>query len=195
MITIKTYSGNEAEKHLQAVAQLRITVFREFPYLYDGSMAYEEKYLKMLFQSPDNVIVIAFDDEKVVGASTGLPLVDAGAEIAKPWTDLQDISKIFYFSESVLLKEYRGKGIGLRFFEERENWAKRLGRFEKMVFCGVVRSANHHRKPADYLPLDAFWKKRGFTKTENTVCEISWQDLDETEESPKMLHFWYKDLE
>jgi GNAT superfamily N-acetyltransferase len=194
MITIKTYSGNEAEKYIQAVAQLRITVFREFPYLYDGTMAYEAQYLKTLFQSPDNVIVIAFDGEKVVGASTGLPLSDAGAEIAKPWADLCDISKIFYFSESVLLKEYRGKGIGLRFFEERENWAKQLGRFEKMVFCGVVRSENHHRKPLDYLPLDDFWKKRGFTKTENTVCEMSWQDLDETAESPKMLHFWYKDL-
>jgi GNAT superfamily N-acetyltransferase len=194
MITTKTYSGNEAEKYIQAVAQLRITVFLEFPYLYDGTMEYEEKYLKILFQSPDNVIVIALDGEKVIGASTGLPLVDAGAEIAKSWTDSHDISKVFYFSESVLLKEYRGKGIGLRFFEERENWVKRLGRFEKMVFCGVVRSVNHHRKPANYLPLDNFWKKQGFMKTENTVCEISWQDLDETAESPKMLHFWYKDL-
>lgn len=194
MITIKTYSGNEAEKHLRAVAQLRITVFREFPYLYDGTMEYEAQYLKMLFQSPDNVVVIAFDGEQVVGASTGLPLKNVEAEIAKPWADLYDISKIFYFSESVLLKKYRGKGIGLRFFEERENWARQLGGFEKMVFCGVVRSANHHRKPADYLPLDDFWKKRGFTKTKNTVCEISWQDLDEMEASPKTLHFWYKDL-
>ncbi len=194
MISLKTYSGNDATKYIEAVAKLRISVFRAFPYLYEGTFEYEANYLKMLFQSPDNVIVIAFDGEKVIGASTGLPLENADPSIYEPWLNEYDISKIFYYSESVLSNEYRGKGIGLRFFEERERWAKQLGRFEKMVFCGVVRAENHHRKPKNYLPLDDFWKKRGFTKTKNIVCEISWQDLDEKEESPKTLHFWYKDL-
>jgi GNAT superfamily N-acetyltransferase len=194
MVEIKTLSGREAQAYLQELARLRIAVFREFPYLYDGDMAYEEEYLHTFFQAPDSVLVVVLDGGEVVGASTGLPLEQETANIQQPFLEQGlEVGRIFYCGESVLLPEYRGRGIGVRFFEERERWARRLERFDTLAFCAVVRPEDHPRRPADYVPLDAFWRRRGFERTE-LYCYISWRDLDETGESPKALRCWMKGL-
>ena len=44
-IEIRILKGDALKPALPALAGLRISVFREWPYLYDGSVDYEEKYL------------------------------------------------------------------------------------------------------------------------------------------------------
>ena len=44
-ITLECLSGAALLPHLDAVAALRIAVFRDWPYLYDGDAAYEREYL------------------------------------------------------------------------------------------------------------------------------------------------------
>ena len=39
---IRTVAGDELVAAIPALARLRMTVFRDYPYLYDGSEAYEE---------------------------------------------------------------------------------------------------------------------------------------------------------
>lgn len=195
MIEVKSFPANKAHRWLSEVARLRIQVFREFPYLYDGDLDYEREYLDVLFGSKDAVLVLAFDDGQVVGASTGMPLAAETPNIQEPFVHSPyPIEKVFYFSESVLDRRYRGQGIGKRFFEEREKWARELGGFEWLAFCAVVRPEDHPRRPVNYQPLDAFWRKRGFQPTD-MVCHISWKEIDEQEESPKPLQFWIKVLE
>lgn len=58
---IQRVSGSAIQAWLPVLAQLRIRVFREFPYLYDGSVAYEEKYLHSYVAVPDSVMVLARD--------------------------------------------------------------------------------------------------------------------------------------
>ena len=194
-IHIQCYTGSASQPFLTDLARLRIEVFRDFPYLYEGNMAYEKDYLQTFFEAPDSLLVIAQDGDQVVGASTGVPLAFETSEIQQPWREKgYDLEKIFYYGESVLQKAYRGRGIGVRFFEERERWARQLGRFGIATFCGVVRPEDHPRRPAGYIALDRFWERRGFSKTEDLVCYISWKDLDEPAESPKPLHFWCKEL-
>ncbi|MEO0730773.1 MAG: GNAT family N-acetyltransferase, partial [Pseudomonadota bacterium] len=60
-IEIKTLKGPEAEGVLDAVSQLRITVFRDWPYLYDGNADYERDYLAAFAQAADAVVVVARD--------------------------------------------------------------------------------------------------------------------------------------
>jgi hypothetical protein len=43
---IKILKSTEAREYLQAIAWLRITVFQEWPYLYQGSLEYERTYLE-----------------------------------------------------------------------------------------------------------------------------------------------------
>ena len=73
-------------------------------------------------------------------------------------------------------------------------WATGLGGFEQAVFCAVQRPADHPRRPAGYVPLDAFWRRRGFAPIEGVTCEFSWQDLDEAEATPKPMGYWIKRL-
>ena len=179
---------------LDDVARLRIEVFRAFPYLYDGDAAYERRYLAPYRDAADAILVGAFDGARLVGASPGTPMEDHaeefGAAFAKAGVPMD---QVFYCAESVLLPEYRGRGIGHAFFDQREAHARGLGR-KYAAFCGVIRPADHPARPADYRPLDAFWRKRGYEKLDDVVAEYSWRDLGDTVETAKPLQFWMRKL-
>ncbi len=192
---IERVSGSRITPYLPELARLRITVFREFPYLYDGNQAYEEQYLATYVDVADSVMALVWDGDKVVGASSGLPLeVETAATIHPFVAHGYDPQRLFYYGESVLLREYRGHGLGKRFFEEREAHARSLGRFDLLTFCAVERPADHSRRPADYVPLDAFWNRRGFVKHPELRTAFSWRDLDASEASLKPMVFWLKPL-
>ena len=194
-IRLERLTGPRLQELLPELARLRITVFRAFPYLYDGSLDYEQRYLRTYAEAADSVVVGAFDGDAVVGASTGLPLAHEPASLTQPFVDHGfDVAKVFYFGESVLLPDYRGHGIGVGFFREREAHARALGCFGHAAFCGVVRPVDHPRRPNGYVPLDAFWRKRGFAPVEGMVGSISWRDLDEPAETAKPMQFWVKAL-
>lgn len=191
---VEALRGEELDAALDDVARLRITVFRAFPYLYDGALDYERRYLETYRNSPEAVLVGAFDGARLVGAATGTPMQDHAGEFAEAFegTDL-DLSRIFYCAESVLLPEYRGRGIGHRFFDLREDHAKALDH-DYAAFCAVIRPGDHNLRPADYRPLDSFWAKRGYEKLPGALATFRWKDIDHEEETGKQLQFWIRAL-
>ena len=192
---LQRLSGAAINAWLPELARLRIQVFREFPYLYDGSAAYEENYLKTYVDAPDSVMVLAQDGERVVGASSGLPLEAEPPNAIEPFlAHGYDPRRIFYYGESVLLPEYRRRGLGKRFFEEREAHVRGLGRFEIACFCAVRRPVDHPRRPAGYAPLDVLWNRQGVVRHPELHTTFSWRDLDEDKASPKPMVFWLKSL-
>lgn len=195
MLSIQSVSGEALKDYIPALAALRIRVFREYPYLYDGDLAYEEAYLNTYVQAPDSVIVLVFDGDEVVGASTAIPMANETIEFKQPFIDAgYNPDEIFYCGESVLLPRYRGQGVGVAFFEQREAHAAKLGGFRYSCFCAVERPGDHPRRPADYEPLDRFWQKRGYQKTPELATSYRWKDLDEAEQSAKPMTFWMKML-
>jgi GNAT superfamily N-acetyltransferase len=191
---IEVLIGAAVEPAIADLARLRIQVFRDFPYLYDGDLDYERKYLRKFARLPESTVVVARDGEAIVGASTALPMVNAGDEVMKPFRAASlDPAQYYYFGESVLLPAYRGQGIGVAFFTEREARACALG-FRHATFCAVDRAADHPRRPKTYTPLDAFWTHRGYAKRPDLVARFDWKEIGETEESPKTLTFWVKTL-
>ena len=194
-LRIERFSGKGFENYVDALAGLRIEVFRDFPYLYEGSLEYEQKYIGTYLGAEDSVIVIAFDGERVIGASTGMPMAAETDEVKAPFLEHgYDPSKIFYFGESVLQKNYRGQGLGVRFFEQREAHAVSSGRFDRTCFCAVQRPADHPARPANYVPLDEFWGKRGYKKHPELNTTFSWRDVGDADESAKPMMFWIKQL-
>jgi|TARA_R110000851_G_scaffold132377_1_gene266790 GNAT superfamily N-acetyltransferase len=195
MLELKRLSGEALNQFIPELARLRIEVFRDFPYLYDGDPDYEARYLQTYIEAPDSVIVLAFDGDKVVGASTGIPLRYETDEVKAPFIKAGiDVDSVFYCGESVLLSQYRGKGAGVAFFEHREQHAQELGGYEFSCFCGVQRPEDHPRRPSGYKPLDNFWRKRGYEKHPELNTTFSWKELDEEHESPKPMTFWMKKL-
>jgi GNAT superfamily N-acetyltransferase len=194
-IRLERLTGPALRRHLPELARLRISVFRAFPYLYDGSLDYEERYLATYAGTADSVIVGAFDGDRVVGAATGLPLEREPESLTAPFVAQGFmVAEIFYFGESVLLPEYRSQGVGVGFFAEREAHARSLGRFTRTAFCGVVRPAAHPRRPASHVPLDAFWRRRGYEPVPGLIEQLSWRDLDEAEASAKPMQFSSRSL-
>ncbi|HQT39129.1 MAG TPA: GNAT family N-acetyltransferase [Acidocella sp.] len=194
-ITLQTLTGEAITPYLSALAALRIEVFRDWPYIYDGSLTYEEKYLQTYTQAERAAVVVAFAGDAVIGAATCLPLTAEPSHVQQPFVanglDPQDY---FYFGESVLRKAYRGRGIGVGFFEAREAQARRFKAYKMAAFCAVQRPNEHPLRPAGFVPLDAFWGKRGYTKQPQLQCRMSWTDRGDTEQSEKTLTFWTKNL-
>ncbi|MDR6842305.1 GNAT family N-acetyltransferase [Pseudoxanthomonas sacheonensis] len=193
--TIGLFRGPEISARLDDVARLRIGVFRAWPYLYEGSFEYEREYLAAYARSKDSLFVLASDDGKVIGASTGLPLSDDTPEFHKPFVERgMPVESVFYFGESVLLPEYRGRGIGHAFFDRREAHARALGRFRWAAFCSVDRENDDPRRPQEYRPNDAFWHKRGYQRRAGMTMHLPWQEAGRGE----VIHpltFWLRDLE
>ncbi len=193
-LEIKSFSGGDASPFLDDLARLRIAVFRDFPYLYHGDSDYERQYMEIYARSQGSIFVLAIEDDVVVGASTGTPMTAETDEVKAPFIAAgRDPAQYFYFGESVLLPQYRGRGIGVKFFENREAQARKLG-LRYATFCAVERPTDHPRRPENYQPLDAFWAKRGYAHHPELRTTFSWRDLDETSESPKPLSFWIRKL-
>lgn len=190
----KTIFGHDIANYLTDLANLRITVFKEYPYLYLGNIEYEKNYLQRYIDCESSILVLAYDNEKIVGASTGMPLRYEMPELKQPFENYSiAIDKLFYLAESVLLPPYRGQGIYKTFFAERERMAQKTG-CDYAVFCTVERPANHPAKPQDYQPLDIIWQKYGYAKQPDLKTAFSWQELNEKTESLKPMIFWLKKL-
>ena len=116
-VNYKKLYGNDIKQFLSDIASLRIRVFREYPYLYDGDLEYEKKYLSRYFSAKNSLITLAICDSEIIGATSCIPLSEEESvfKMAFKSSDF-DINRIFYFGESIILKEYRGKGIGSHFF-------------------------------------------------------------------------------
>lgn len=177
------------------LAGLRIKVFRAYPYLYEGSVGYEREYLKVYSRSARAYLYSVYDGDRMVGATTCLPLADETAEVRAPFVEAGlDLGRIFYFGESILLPEYRGLGLGHRFFDVREAHAGKYGVYGQTCFCAVQRPDDHPMRPVGYQPLDAFWTGRGYQRVPTLQSGFSWQDLGEAEESVKPMVYWMRDL-
>lgn len=193
-LDVRPLTGADLSAVLPDVARLRMTVFRDWPYLYEGSFDYEHRYLQSYRDSTGAILVGAFDGDTLVGAATGTPMEDHADDFAAAFdgTDMA-LTDIFYCAESVLLPAYRGRGIGHAFFDAREDHARRLGR-RISAFCAVQRPDDHPARPADYAPLDPFWRKRGYAPLPGVVASFSWTDLGDAEQSAKPMQFWSKPL-
>lgn len=193
-IDIKVLKDEDLREALPDLARLRINVFRSWPYIYDGSMDYETRYLQRYAHTDGAVIVGAYEDGQLVGAATGEPLEKEVIQFRRPFEEAGlDPKTIFYLAESVLDPAHRGKGIGHQFFDLREAHARTLG-FQTAAFCAVVRPDDHPEKPADYSPLDPFWIKRGYSKLENGIVYFPWRDLGAREETEKPMQVWTRQL-
>ena len=162
-ILIRSFIGSSIQPYLNSIARLRLEVFRDFPYLYESTLENEIAVVQAHIRCPDAIAVLVFDGSTVVGVSTGIPADQKEADFQKVLADHEIApARAFYFSESVLLKQYRGRGIGHHFYDLREDHVKNLKNYDSICFFTVPRANNDPERPADYLPLSEFWTKRGY---------------------------------
>lgn len=194
-LTFIRLTGRDFQTVFDDLAALRIAVFYEFPYLYEGSVAYEKKYLETYARADRSFLFAAYDGNRMVGATTALPLRDETEEVQQPFRQQgYSLDTIFYFGESILLPAYRGLGLGHRFFNEREAHARQFSQYTTACFCAVQRPADHPLRPDGYKPLDDFWTKRGYRQDTSLKSEFTWRDRTEAVETLKPMIYWTRRL-
>jgi GNAT superfamily N-acetyltransferase len=188
---LEVVTGDAIAPLLPALARLRIAVFREWPYLYEGDQRQEEQHLAAFAGDAGAALIVARDaGGEVIGCATCQPAAQAGATITHALRSL-DLGRFAYFGESVLLPAHRGQGIGVGFFTAREAHARSLG-LSGAAFCAVVRNPNDPRRPPGHAPLDGFWGRRGYVARPDLSCIMRWREVGDDREMPHSLGFWLK---
>lgn len=194
-LELRSLRGSEIEQCLDDLAELRMTVFRDWPYLYEGDLDYEKRYLAACVRSPRAFALVVRDGARTVGATTAMPLADEDEALQRPFLDAGiDSCTVFYNAESVLLPAYRGRGLYRGFFAAREAHARAFGDYDRITFCAVQRPADHPLRPPDHEPLDPIWRRYGYQPQPELVARFPWRDIGDRAETEKPLMFWLKDL-
>ena len=195
-LTVTALSGATIETAIPALARLRIAVFKEFPYLYEGALEYEAAYLQTYLECAESLIVTVQDGAEIIGASSALPLTAETSELRQPF-EMQgwDVERVFYLAESVLLPAYRGRGLGHQFFNLREAHAHKLGGFTHSAFCTVKRAVDHPARASGPHSLEGFWRGRGYAPNSALNATLYWQEIGQITQTPHEMGFWVKALE
>jgi GNAT superfamily N-acetyltransferase len=197
-LRVEILVSSGAAEFIPDIARLQLEVFSEFPHLYDNTPEQHTKLLQLMYGlSPNNLVILVFSGDELVGASTGRPVAEmmAGGGLAQRLEERGfDSDDFLYLSESVVRQGFRGRGLGVRFFEERESFARRLG-LRNSCFCSVQRPDDHPLQPAEYRSMDGFFEKRGYRKLDDLTLEFSWKDLDEPKQTPKAMQLWVRSLQ
>lgn len=193
-------NGSEIKSYLDRLGILRISVFREYPYLYEGTLEYERAYLAPLSESMDSLVVLVIDGDSIVGFSSATPLSSTHKELQIPFYNHNiEIGRILYLGELVLLPDYRRKGLGRRLMQENIQYAIDKQRFDSLALCAVDRSNYPINPPSGYRSSDSLWRLAGFVRagedgTPLIEATFSWRVVGETEESEHPMTFWTRSL-
>ena len=192
-ISIKTFTGKDIAPHLAALGNFRIDIFREFPYVYDGDMEYEIKYLSRYAQCDNSVLLIGKDTRGVACACTGIPLQHELAEFQAPFLQRGlDLADKFYLGEIMIRSDLRGQGMGSRLMTQALTTIAASKRYRQVLLCTVIRDPNHALRPRDYRTTYNLWTKFGFERLEGFDVEFSWKDIGDQIETKKNMATWIK---
>lgn len=194
-LRIETFAHGRAAPLIPALSRLRQAVFRDWPYLYRGTAAEEEEYLAPFIKGPSAALVVAFDGAEPVGCATCMALTEALEEVVAPFLAMGlDPADHFYFGESVLLPQYRGRGAGVAFFAAREAHALAASACSYATFCAVRRPDDHPLKPPGATTLHEFWRHRGYAPVPGLACTMAWTQVDSEGEVANTLDFWRRKI-
>jgi GNAT superfamily N-acetyltransferase len=189
-----TFTGPAIGGVLADFQRLHVAVFHDWPYLYDGAVT-ETPYIAPYVDIPRAALFLCRAGDQPIGLATCLPLEQESANVQAPFlAQGWDPRRFFYFGEGVLLRRWRGKGLGKRLFELRESHARAVSTADYAVFCSVRRPLDHPLRPPDAHTNDAFWRSRGYQPMNGVSCTMTWKDRGEPAESKHSLDFWIRSL-
>ncbi len=196
---IKLFKGKDIEPFLDEIGSLRVKVFREFPYLYDGDLETERKYIAEYAKSDKSVLIAAFVDKQIIGFVTGTAL-DSGLEIIRTAYELFNSRSLiannyYYIGEIIILEEYRSFSLSLELIKQIGTFAKNSG-YTSLCFLTVIREAGHPLKPAHYRSTAKLWEFYKAKKM-NMSVDYEWKTLINSSESmmqTNKLEFWERSL-
>jgi GNAT superfamily N-acetyltransferase len=194
-INIQVLDQDSIGAHLPALASLRVAIFREYPYLYQGTIDHElREVLPIYARSQRCVCVIAQEGDQVIGVAVGVPLAEMDALMTAPLSKAgMSVTSIFCLGELLVVREFRGQGIGRQLYAAFEKQVRLMIAYRSIAMYEIDRAADA-AKPTDYRSLDPFWRQRGFVKHPELSFTVPWTEVGDTQPSEHRLVFWIKSL-
>ncbi len=194
MVTERLLTGSAVENCLEELATLRINIFHEYPYLYDGCREDELKYLRLYMGTPEAFVLSATDSGAMIGAATGIPLRYEQETMINPFAGTSyRVDELFYIGEVLFYPLYRDRGLGIRLLGRIEEYVRNLGNYRYLTCATVERPENHEQRPESYVPIDRFLGRTGFIKLPGITTSFAWKEIDGSNREHPM-QFWVKDL-
>jgi GNAT superfamily N-acetyltransferase len=193
-ITEQLLTGAAIADGLDDVATLRLDIFQEYPYLYQGRREDELKYLVTYAEAPDACIILAYDGSVIIGAATGMPLIHEDAQMVDAFAGTSfSLEELYYVGELLFRPAYRNCGLGQKLLARLESHIHSLGRYRKLTCATVERLDDHPLRPHDYIPVTRFLARTGFVRLPGMTTHITWSETDGVKRDHHM-QFWSKKL-
>ena len=193
-ISEQLLQGSQIQEYLEQIARLRLTVFREYPYLYDGKLKDELEYLKHYANHVEATVIIASCGNEVVGAVTAIPLQYESEELSSPFAATQyPVERIIYIGEMLFYAGYRNKGLGSRLLSSIEQHFVTQKNYEYLTSATVMRADDDPYCPDGYVPIDRFLQRNQFAQLPGVTTHFTWKEVDGIPRDHEM-QFWIKAL-
>ena len=193
-ITEQLLTGTAIADGLDDMATLRLDIFQEYPYLYQGRREDELEYLGTYAEAPDACVMLAYDGQTVIGAATGMPLIHEDAQMIDAFTGTTlPLNEIYYVGELLFRSAYRNCGLGQKLLARLERQIHSFGSYRRLTCATVERPDDHPLRPRDYLPITRFLASTGFVRLPGVTTSFVWQETDGIKRD-HLMQFWSKDL-
>ena len=193
-ITEQLLTGTAISEVLDDVATLRLEIFREYPYLYQGRREDELKYLSTYVEAPDACVILAYDGHVVIGAVAGMPLIHEDAQMLDAFAGIEfPLNEAYYVGELLFLPVYRNCGLGQKLLDLHESHIFPFGRYRSLTCATVWRPDDHPSRPCDYIPITRFLSRNGFVQFSEVTANFIWLEIDGVKRDHPM-QFWSKEL-
>jgi GNAT superfamily N-acetyltransferase len=193
-ITEQLLAGADMADAVNELATLRLDIFPEFPYLYQGRREDELTYLNTYAEAPDACVILACDGLTVIGAATGMPLVHEDARMRDAFAGTTiPLNEVYYVGELLFRPAYRNCGLGRKLLDGLENHIRSLGRYRTLTCATVERPNDHPLSPLDYIPITRFLARTGFVRLSGVTTSFMWCETDGVKRDHHM-QFWINDL-
>ncbi|OGU13446.1 MAG: hypothetical protein A2076_17530 [Geobacteraceae bacterium GWC2_53_11] len=176
------------------LATLRLEIFPEYPYLYQGRREDELAYLVCYAEAPDACVILASDGLTVIGAATGMPLVHEDAQMCEAFAATAfPLNEVYYVGELLFRPAYRNSGLGRKLLDQLESHIRSLGSYRHLTCATVERPDDHPLRPRDYTPITRFLARTGFVRLSGVTTHFIWRETDGVKRDHPM-QFWSKEL-
>lgn len=194
-ITGKLLTGVAIADAVDDVATLRLEIFKEYPYLYQGRREDELSYLVTYAEAPDACIILAYHGHEVIGAVAGMPLIHEDARMSDAFAGTAfPLDEVYYVGELLFRPDYRNCGLGRKLLAQLERHIGSLGHYRRITCATVERPDDHPVRPRDYIPITRFLARTGFSRISGVTTSFKWQETDGVKRDHPM-QFWVKTLD
>ncbi len=183
-VEIKSLSGSEIAPYAKEISTFYNIIYREEPYFYYAPESAWDSYIQTYVDTPQSLVCLALDEEKIIGVAIGTPLENATEKYKMGFAArLEDLNSLFYLGEFALKPEYRHHGVGKTMYDAFERSVIERKQFSAICIWQLENTSS-----------STFWHRRGFELQPEIRFDELWRHAPGTEKIAHPMVCWKKEI-